>query len=56
MTIPKEIRDRLGIEAGDELEFAVGDDGTLVVRRKDSPHSRLRDVKEPSPPTAGRST
>ena len=46
VTIPKEIRDRLGIEAGTELEFVLEDDGTLTVRPKDPPMERLRSVRE----------
>lgn len=32
VTIPKEIRDRLGIEVGTKLDFQVEADGTLRVR------------------------
>ena len=46
VTIPKEIRDRLGIEEGTELEFVLEDDGTLMVRPKDSPMERLRSIRE----------
>ena len=46
VTIPKEIRDRLGIEEGTELEFVLEDDGTLTVRPKDPPMERLRSVRE----------
>ena len=46
VTIPKEIRDRLGIEAGTELEFVLEDDGTLTVRPKDPPMERLRSVRD----------
>lgn len=33
VTVPKEIRDRLGLEAGTKLDFHVEDDGTLRVRK-----------------------
>lgn len=31
VTIPKEIRDRLGIEAGSEVDFVITDDGVRLV-------------------------
>lgn len=45
VTIPKEIRDRLGIDPGQELEFSVEDD-TITVRPKRPAMERLRDVRE----------
>jgi AbrB family looped-hinge helix DNA binding protein len=38
LTIPKKIRDRLGLDAGDRVDFVVGDDGVvrLEVRRRDA--------------------
>ncbi|MFT7724152.1 MAG: type II toxin-antitoxin system PrlF family antitoxin [Roseateles sp.] len=33
-TIPREIRDRLGLEAGDKLAFTMLSDGTVVMRAK----------------------
>jgi AbrB family looped-hinge helix DNA binding protein len=35
VTVPKDIRDRLGIEAGTKLDFRIEDDGTLRVRKLD---------------------
>lgn len=32
VTIPKEIRDRLGLQVGDMLEFRLDSEGRLVVR------------------------
>jgi antitoxin PrlF len=34
-TIPKHIRDRLGLKAGSRLIFAVNKDGELILRPKD---------------------
>ena len=31
ITIPKEIRERLGVETGDRVNFLVQDDGTVIV-------------------------
>lgn len=45
VTIPKRIRDRLGLEAGEDVEFVLTDDGELTVRPKRPPMDRLRDVK-----------
>jgi len=46
VTIPKRIRDRLGLDAGTEVEFVLEDDGTIRVRPKEPPMDRLRAVKE----------
>jgi len=46
VTIPKQIRDELGLTAGTELEFIIGDDGTIRVRPKEPALQRLRTVKE----------
>jgi len=32
VTIPKRVRDALGLKPGDEVHFAVGEDGQVVVR------------------------
>ncbi len=34
VTIPKDVRDALGLHQGDRLEFSVENDGTIRVRRK----------------------
>jgi AbrB family looped-hinge helix DNA binding protein len=49
VTIPKEIRDKLGIEAGSDLEFRVEDDGSLTVREKKSGPERLRELRDRLP-------
>ena len=36
VTIPKAIRDRLGLEKGDRLEFIARPDGTILVRRSET--------------------
>lgn len=46
VTIPKEIRDRLGLEAGQEVEFVLEDDETVRVRPKRPALERLAEVKE----------
>lgn len=32
VTIPKRVRNALGLKPGDEVEFVLGDDGQVVVR------------------------
>ena len=32
ITIPKEVRDHLGVETGDRLSFVVQEDGTVIVK------------------------
>lgn len=46
VTIPKEIRETLSIEAGTKLEFVVEQDGELTVRPKTPPMDRLRAVQD----------
>lgn len=45
VTIPKRIRDRLGLGAGEDIEFVLTEDGELHVRPKRPAMDRLRDVK-----------
>lgn len=45
VTIPKEIREKLDLQEGDQLEFVITDDGELTIRRKRDPMDRLRDVR-----------
>ena len=35
VTVPKEIRDRMGIESGSKLDFRIEGDGTLRIRKLD---------------------
>jgi antitoxin PrlF len=46
VTIPKRIRDELGLDAGTEVEFVLEEDGTIRVRPKRPAMDRLRAVKE----------
>jgi len=34
VTVPREIRDRLGLKAGDKMSFTMLSDGTVVMRPK----------------------
>jgi antitoxin PrlF len=34
VTVPREVRDRLGLKAGDKLTFTVLSDGTVTMRAK----------------------
>ncbi|HWS73770.1 MAG TPA: AbrB/MazE/SpoVT family DNA-binding domain-containing protein [Quisquiliibacterium sp.] len=34
VTVPREIRDRLGLESGDKMAFTMLSDGTVVMRPK----------------------
>lgn len=45
VTIPKRIRDKLGIDAGTEVQFVLEDDGTIRVRPKQPAMERLDAVK-----------
>jgi AbrB family looped-hinge helix DNA binding protein len=45
VTIPKPIRDRMGLMPGSRVEFAVTDDGEVVLRKSAAPpvvHDRFR--------------
>ncbi len=46
VTIPKRIRDSLGLQPGTEVEFIVAEDGTIHVRPKQPPLERLRTVRD----------
>ena len=52
VTVPREIRDRLGLQAGDRMAFTMLSDGTVVMRPKTR---RLADLAgsltRPSQPT-----
>lgn len=44
VTVPREIRDRLGLKAGDKLTFTLLSDGTVILRAKTK---RLTDLSAP---------
>ena len=41
ITIPKAVRERLHLEAGDRVSFDIRDDHTVVIRAKNLPIERL---------------
>ena len=53
VTIPKDLRDALGIGAGTEVEFER-DAETIVVRKVSDGPSRRAATRRPSPRTRGR--
>lgn len=53
-TIPKEIRERLGLEPGDKLTFTTLSDGTVVMRAKTRSLLDLASsLTRPGQPTVG---
>lgn len=46
VTIPKEIRDALDLEAGTEVEFTLNEQGEITVRPKRPAMEQLRDVQQ----------
>ena len=50
-TIPKEIRDRLNLKAGDRLEFVIDSDGRVVLVPATVPVTRLKGIL-PKPKSA----
>ena len=53
VTIPKEIRERLGLEAGQAVEFVLGEGDTVEVRPKKPAMERLAEVTETIADRAG---
>lgn len=43
VTIPKQIRDALGLKPGMPVDFAVNDEGEVVIHRAQSPAQRKPD-------------
>ncbi|RLM50025.1 AbrB/MazE/SpoVT family DNA-binding domain-containing protein [Halorubrum sp. Atlit-28R] len=46
VTIPKRIRDELGLDAGTEVEFIIEGDGSIRVQLKEPPLEQLRAIKK----------
>ena len=46
VTIPKDIRDKLGIGPGSEVEFIAGKSGVTLVKAEMSPEERVRRFEE----------
>jgi antitoxin PrlF len=42
VTIPKPVRDRLGVKAGDEIAFELGGDGRVTIAKAKSKPKRSR--------------
>ncbi len=40
ITIPQEIRERLGLKPGDQVRFFLGEDGTLALRPEPPPSGK----------------
>jgi AbrB family looped-hinge helix DNA binding protein len=51
VTVPKEIRNRLGVAAGDRVEFVIDGNLTLIrpSRQNDNPFSKFRGILGPFP-------
>jgi antitoxin PrlF len=51
VTIPLEIRDRLGVSAGDRIEFVIEDDRTVIRPSRDNPDpfEKFRGILGPFP-------
>jgi AbrB family looped-hinge helix DNA binding protein len=52
ITLPKSVRDRLGVETGDRLEFIESENGFLVVAATRDIRSLKGIVKPPSKPVS----
>ncbi|MFB6284649.1 MAG: AbrB/MazE/SpoVT family DNA-binding domain-containing protein [Halobacteria archaeon] len=47
VTIPKKIREKLGIEKGDEVTFSATDDGVMIEKQvEENPFEKYRGVSE----------
>lgn len=52
VTIPKRVRERFGLEAGEEIQFVITENNDLTIRHKREPMERLREVREQLAPHA----
>lgn len=46
VTIPKEVRERLGLEEGEDVVFRVNEDGTATLSPSKPPKEMLDEVRE----------
>ena len=46
VTVPKEIRERLGLERGETVSFELAADGTVQFRKQDDPLDDLHELRE----------
>lgn len=46
VTIPENVRERLGLREGDSVSFTVSDDGIATVRKTTDPMAQLQDVRK----------
>lgn len=46
VTVPKEIRERLGLERGETVSFELAADGTVRFRKQDDPLDELHELRE----------
>ena len=51
VTVPQEIRNRLGVDAGDRIEFVIEGDQTVIrpSREDDNPFAKYRGILGPFP-------
>ncbi len=46
ITIPKRVRERMGLETGEKVSFIVKENGVAMVRKTGDPMDQLREVQE----------
>lgn len=50
ITIPKEVRERMGLKQGEKLLFRFGTDGVRIVRMASDPMDRLETARQRAAP------